>query len=125
MQTLELTMTAPRPMEHRWGERVEFDCPALLELPDGARGQGQVRNASISGAWIETTMKLPAYTAATVILALGPGRRTIELPACVVRAGRGGIGVEWRDMGVPTLIALLREAGGDEARLCGRDRAFG
>ena len=116
MQTLTSRLPAPKPMEHRWGERVTLDCPAWVVLPDGSSAQGCVRNASISGALIATAMRLPVYTTVTVIVSTttGPRRRTIELPACVVRIATEGIAVEWRDMGVPTLISLLREAGGDE-----------
>ena len=100
-------------MEHRWGERLQLDSPARLLLQDGRNIEARVRNASISGALIETGTPLPPYTMLSVMLMCGKGyrRRTIELPACVVRIARGCIGVEWRDMAVPTLVALLREAG--------------
>lgn len=111
MRTLTAAPLAPRPMEHRWGERVALDCPVRLELRDGSGVAGRLRNASISGAWIETTDKLPWYAIVNVIVAAGTGlrHRTIELPACVVRMTPEGIAVEWRDMAVPTLISLMRE----------------
>jgi len=114
-------------MEHRWGERVPFDCAAQLLLQDGTSIDGRIRNASISGALIDTDTRLPAYTTLSVVLMSGQNsrRRMIELPACVVRIARGCIGVEWRDMAVPTLVALLREAGGPTAGEIARDRAFG
>jgi len=127
MRTLTTCPPAPKPMEHRWGERVSLDCPALLMLRDDSIAEGQVRNASISGAWVETDARMPVYTALTVIVPAGAGvrRRAIELPACVVRTAPGGVAVEWRDMGVPTLISLLHEAGADKAVLHMRDHAFG
>ena len=111
MRTLTVSPPAPRPMEHRWGERVALDCPVRLELRDGSGVEGRLRNASISGAWIETGERLPWYAMVNVIVAAGTGprRRTIELPASVVRMARDGIAVEWRDMAVPTLISLMRE----------------
>ena len=119
MRTQSSRQTAPRPMEHRWGERVTLDCPARLVLHDGSGADGRVRNASISGALIETTRKLPVYTTVNIIVSAGVGgfQRMIELPACVVRSASEGVAVEWRDMGVPTLVSLLGEAGGDESRL--------
>ena len=83
---------APKPMDHRWGERVSLDCPALLLLRDDSISEGQLRNASISGAWIDTDGRLPVYAALTVIVSAGAGmrRRAIELPACVVRNAPGG-----------------------------------
>ena len=118
---------AAKPMEHRWGERVALDCPAQLVLRDGTLIEGDVRDASISGALIETAQRIPMYTTLSVHLpaADGSGRRTLELPACVVRTARDGVAVEWRDMAAPTLVALLREAAGNAVPLCARDRAFG
>jgi len=48
-----------------------------------------------------------------VLMSAGAGmrRRTVELPACVVRTGPRGVAVEWRDMGVATLVDLLQQAG--------------
>ena len=56
--------------------------------------------------------KLPVYTAMNVLVSAGAGlrRRTVELPACVVRTGPRGVAVEWRDMGVATLVDLLQQA---------------
>ena len=50
MRTLTTWPPAPKPMEHRWGERVSLDCPALLLLGDDSIVEGRLRNASISGA---------------------------------------------------------------------------
>ncbi len=118
MLTQTSWMPAAKPMEHRWGERVPLDCPTQLVLVDGTLVEGRVRNASISGALIETAQRVPVYTPLSVRL-LTAGRRNLELPACVVRVAREGVAVEWRDMAVPTLVALLREAGGS-ARLRSR-----
>jgi hypothetical protein len=114
-------------MEHRWGVRVELDCAARLVLHDGPVGEGRLRNASISGALIATPLRLAPLTPLNVVLTAGRGesRRTVELPACVARLDPVGFAVEWRDMAVPTLVALLREAGATESALMRRDRAFG
>ena len=122
MLTQTSWMPAARPMEHRWGERVPLDCPATLVLPDGTLVEGRALNASISGALIRTEHRIPVYTTLAVRLVTtgAAGRRTLELPACLVRVAREGVAVEWRDMAVSTLIALLREAGGSAATLCSR-----
>ena len=113
MQTMTAAPLAPRLMEHRWGERIELDCPVRLELRDGTGVEGRLCNASISGAWIETGARLPArslaYAIVNVIVPAGARRRAIELPACIARIAPDGVGVEWRDMAVPTLVGLLRE----------------
>ena len=122
MLTQTSWMPAARPMEHRWGERVPLDCPARRVLSDGTMVEARVLNASISGALIRTEHRIPVYTTLAVRLVIPgtAGRRTLELPACLVRVAREGVAVEWRDMAVPTLIALLREAGGSPATLCSR-----
>ena len=114
MRTQTSRIPAANPMEHRWGERVELGCPAQLLLPDGSHVNGHIRDASISGALIDADERLPVYATLSVRLVTGEGlrRRVVELPACVVRVTREGVAVEWRDMAVPTLIDLLREAGG-------------
>jgi hypothetical protein len=33
-----------------------------------------------------------------------------NIPACVLRVDRGGIGVEWRDMACPAVIAIVTHA---------------
>jgi hypothetical protein len=127
MQTTTSKLTTPRYMEHRWGERIDLDCSARLDSYDGTVGAGRLRNASISGAFIATAVRLAPLTPLNIVLTAGKGasRRRIELPACVTRSSREGIAVEWRDMAVPTLVALLREAGASEGVLRTRDRVFG
>jgi len=118
---------AVKPMEHRWGARVDLDWPVRVTLQDGAVVEGRLRNASISGALIETPVRLAPLTPLSVLLVTGRGaqRRTLELPACVARVDRAGFAVEWRDMAVPALVDRLREAGATEQALQERDRVFG
>jgi len=127
MQTQTATLPAAKPMEHRWGVRIDLDCAVRLLSHDGPVGEGRLRNASISGALIATRVRLAPLTPLNVVLVTGRGaqRRTVELPACVARLDREGFAVEWRDMAVPTLVALLREAGATDGTLAARDRAFG
>ena len=125
-QTTRPSTSRAKPMEHRWGERVTLDLQARLLLQDGTCVDGVVRNASISGALIETAQPIPVSTPLNVSLAAAERTdgRTLDLPACVVRVANKGVAVEWRDMAVPTLVALLREAGGNADTLCCRDHAF-
>lgn len=112
-------------MEHRWGTRVELDHPVLLET-GGEQHEGRLRNASISGALIATSARLPLYSEVDVALTayLHGEPRQMRLAARVVRAQEGCVGVEWSDMACRPLIALLREAGVGNS-LWERDRAFG
>ena len=100
------------PASVRFGQRTTLEVPVQLVVEGRALGRGTIRNASISGALIETALDLAMYTNLVVMLTLpegnSPGRR--ELGACVVRVDPAGIGVEWRDMGSVDITDLLARA---------------
>ena len=112
-------------MEHRWGQRVPLGMVAHVASA-GDSGPAILRDASISGGFIETAVALPQFTNLSLVVLVGVGaaQRAVELPACVTRVARDGVGIEWRDMGCPTLLALLRESGTEFAHLTARDRVF-
>jgi hypothetical protein len=114
---------ARAPMEHRWGMRIELQCPVTLGEGNAAVAAGQLINASISGALIGTEAKLPALTPITVTIQTGGNAQRLTLAACVVRTEPDAIAVEWRDMAAKPLVDLLHEAQGD-AQLWARDTAF-
>jgi hypothetical protein len=100
-------------MEHRWGTRVELDVPAELLTPDGASADAAIKNASLSGAFVETTAKLPLLSRVSLNL-----RAPMDewLDACVVRVEDEGLALEWLDPGsrlVPALLAMRRISRGD------------
>lgn len=100
-------------MEHRWGTRVELDVPAELQAADGRSAKGLVRNASVSGAFVETGTRLPLLSRLTVNLLWRGGE---GLDACVVRVEDRGMALEWLDPGsrlVPTLLSMRRGSRGD------------
>jgi len=117
---------APVFMEHRWGQRVPLGLPAHLESEARASGAGRIRDASISGAFIVTDLRLPVFANLNVFVLAGDGAacRAVALPGCVTRVDPSGFAVEWRDMASPALLALLRGFGGDFAHLTSRDRVF-
>jgi len=91
-------------MEHRWGTRIQLDARAELWTAEGVSGFGVVRNASLSGAWIETKLKIGSLAR----VALQPMDRPGEwLDGCVVRVEPHGIAVEWLDPGLHAVSALL------------------
>jgi hypothetical protein len=49
-------------MEHRWGTRITLNAPAELKTADGLSAVGSVRNASLSGAFVDTRASLPLLT---------------------------------------------------------------
>jgi hypothetical protein len=113
-------------MEHRWGQRVKLNVPVHLATPSGAGSPARLRDASISGGFLETGLELPVGAKVSVVLLVGSGtaRRAVEVPACVTRKAAGGVGIEWRDMASPPILALLRASGADLAHLTERDRVF-
>lgn len=126
MQATQCTRPHSDPMEHRWGQRVTLEVPVKLEVGGRTLGRGVMRNASVSGAFIETALELPVYTNFVVALPTlseaEPGCQALE--ACVVRLQPGGIAVEWRDMACPSLVALLERTSGRRVRELLGDEAF-
>ena len=91
-------------MEHRWGSRVELAAIATLRTDDGQESEVRVRNASLSGAYLETPLRLPLLT----LLSLRPCTADGEwVDACVVRADAAGLAVEWLEPGMPAIFTLL------------------
>lgn len=127
MQATQLAERHPDPMEHRWGQRVTLEVPVRLDAAGRTLGRGVLRNASVSGGFIETALELPIYTHLGVTLPAAreaaPDCRRLE--ACVVRVQPGGIAVEWRDMACPSLVALLERASGRPVTAMLEDESFG
>lgn len=100
------------PTSARFGERVPFELPVRLCADGRTLGRGIIRNASLSGALIETALELPQHTNLVVTLTI-PGKGAPaprELVACVARVDPAGIAVEWRDMASVDVTDLLERA---------------
>jgi hypothetical protein len=86
------------------------DLPVRLTLPQGRSETGRMRNVSMSGAMIECSAELPAFTTMRVEILAGaevlPAK--IELGARVVRAEHPCLGIEWRDFQPQALADLLK-----------------
>ncbi|HKU89456.1 MAG TPA: PilZ domain-containing protein [Steroidobacteraceae bacterium] len=115
----------PAFMEHRWGQRVTLGLPVHVTAGHTS-AIGVLRDASVSGGFIESVLDPAIFTNLGVIVLVGHGetRRAVELPCNVTRRDPDGFGVEWRDMACAPLLALLRETGTEFARLTARDRVF-
>jgi hypothetical protein len=114
------------PMEHRWGQRITFEVPVKLAMGGRTLGRGVLRNVSMSGALIETTVELPVFSNLEVTIPdLGHrSSRACNLDACVVRCEPGRFAVEWRDMACPSIAALLERVSGQPATELVEDKAF-
>lgn len=98
-------------MEHRWGTRVELDAPAELATAEGVCTDGRVRDASLSGAFVETTARVPLLSR-IALRPLATGGSWLD--ACVVRVAADGLALEWLEPGlhpVSALLALRRQDG--------------
>jgi len=126
MQAAERVERYTDPMEHRWGQRVTLEIPVTLAVAGRTLGRGVVRNASISGALIETALELPVFSNLVVSLPSHgeSAPRTADLHACLVRRAPAGFAVEWRDMACPAIVALLERATGRRAVALVEDECF-
>jgi hypothetical protein len=72
-------------------------------------GMGRIVNASTSGAFLETKIQLPVHAHLTLesAAAAGPALEGLKLDARVARVDSRGLGIEWRVMATPKVIALL------------------
>lgn len=107
--------------EHRWGRRIPLEVPVKLGLGGRTVGRGLLRNASISGALIESAVELPVFTNLLVVLPTTSeaAPSSVELAACVIRRETGGFAVEWRDMACPSIVELIERISGVRlANLC-------
>jgi hypothetical protein len=96
-------------MEHRWGKRSTLDLGVRLPLGSGAVDTGRIANASLSGAFLRTTRRLPAFTRVVVEFEGGSSRQSAPrcVPAYVVRTAPDGLGLEWYEFAPPAVAALL------------------
>jgi hypothetical protein len=92
-----------------------------VKLAVGGRtlGRGLLRNASISGALIETALELSVFSNLVVSVP-----NVGNLAASIVRCAPGGFAVEWRDMACPSIVALLERVTGQRATALVEDEAF-
>jgi hypothetical protein len=86
-------------MEHRWGNRIAVDVRVRISTA-GLVGNGTLRNLSVSGAFIETTLPLATMSLVHIRIARGPHGRAspAEASGFVVRKEGHGIGVEWVEL---------------------------
>jgi hypothetical protein len=100
-------------MEHRWGSRVQLNVATEIRNDDEIAVSAVVKNASISGAYLETEAILPLLSC--VSMRVFPwGAEWLD--ACVVRVDDSGLALEWLDPGsrlVSVLLAMRRDSRGE------------
>ena len=95
-------------MEHRWGWRLRVDLTARVGDSAGLMNIARVRDVSVSGAFLETSATLRAFSCVDVQFRTDRGSNTRVLSAQVVRTTADGVGVEWRDF-APREVSRLME----------------
>jgi hypothetical protein len=112
-------------MEHRWGNRISVDQPVRINSA-GLSGTGTLRNLSVSGAFIETSLPLSTLAMVRVSIPRSPrARARADARGFVVRRERDGIGIEWFDLAAlePAAVgAAQRQPVAPPRRAAGPDR---
>jgi hypothetical protein len=85
----------PYDLEHRWGQRIACGASVRLSAAAGNSVAGKLRDVSTSGAFIETSLRLPLFSQLVVAVVREDRAREIDTLASVVRVARDGVAVEW------------------------------
>jgi hypothetical protein len=78
----------------------------MLTRDEAVLGMARLVNVSVSGALIATALDLPLHSNILVTPFHIDGSSERPIPACVIRAEPGAVGIEWRDMASPSVLAL-------------------
>lgn len=96
-------------MEHRWGLRHLLDLSVRLRGGGRTVALARIRDASLSGAYLETAASLPLL--GRVWVEMESGRRLPNenglIAGYVVRADRSGYGLEWCEFAPGPIVALM------------------
>lgn len=96
-------------MEHRLGTRVTTFLPVRVIHARALLAFGRMLDASLSGAYIETSAPLPLFARIDVVCGQGFSDRAecSGVAAYVTRAGAHGVGVEWLEFAPPAIRRLM------------------
>ena len=102
-----VVLADPR-MEHRWGQRKSCRARVRVSAGAGVAATVRVRDVSISGAFLETTLRLPQFAQIDIAVLRDDGStHGVEFAASVVRAEPGGIGIEWCEPVLGSICLVL------------------
>jgi len=105
-------------MEHRCGVRHLLDISVRLDGRPQLLTFARLKNASASGAYVETRVALPMLSRMWIELDWDRRDDSKRIAACVVRTEQDGVGLEWCDFAPRAVLALIERA----RRLVARDR---
>jgi hypothetical protein len=97
--------------EHRWGARIRVNVPVRVSSPSETAIDGRIRDLSLSGALVATTLAAPLNSRIAVTLALSsPAQIDAVIEAHVTRRDNGDVGIEWCQFAPAAVKDLLRSA---------------
>ncbi|MFW5862149.1 MAG: PilZ domain-containing protein [Spirochaetota bacterium] len=109
-------------MEKRKTSRVEFDIRASIHY-NGNSSEGDVRDLSLQGLFLETEQDVPAGTRLTVDISLqgSTSDLVLKVMGTVVRHENGGIAIHFDEMDLDSFIHIrnivsYNEGDGDKVR---------
>jgi hypothetical protein len=94
-------------MEHRWGRRRPCRARVRVSAGGGIAGVGGLRNISMSGAYLKTTLTLPLFAQIAVAVVCEDGSSLREYTATVVRRDLDGVGIEWTETAAGSICEVL------------------
>jgi hypothetical protein len=96
-------------LEHRWGRRFRVNIPVRVSTATLARGDGCMKNLSLSGALMKSNCDLRLHTLIEVRIELPPPSPHVSvLKAHVSRKLQEGVGIEWCEFAPNAVRDLLR-----------------
>lgn len=101
-------------MEHRWGQRWDVQRAVHLRTRSGLASRGEVRNVSISGAFIVAPLpvRLLSYIQVHFVAESVGQRASRSIEGQVVRRGENGFALEWCEFAPDAVFALASSADG-------------
>jgi len=98
-----------KPKEHRRGQRLAAAMWVRLSSSGAELGMGSLANVSTSGAFLETQLRLPVDANITLeaVSSAGEALEGLTIAARVARVDSLGLGIEWKVMATPQVLALL------------------
>lgn len=97
-------------MEHRWGRRIPLKIPVQIFVGSRRPVLGEIENASISGALVQTSRPIPLWARVEVEM-LQPARQTGGEPervaAHVTRRTSDAVAIEWCDLAPHSVRVLI------------------
>ncbi len=96
-------------LEHRRGRRFRVNIPVHVSAATLARGDGCMKNLSLSGALMKSDCDLRLHTLIEVHIELPPpSPRVVVVKAHVSRKLKESVGIEWCDFAPNIVKDLLR-----------------